>query len=138
MKKLFSVLSITFLVCWLFTGCGTTTQQVSYATTDALGSAVDKAMQLFSDYEVGRAKAALPAGATVDQQRAWILTDATWKQVSDSHARYLLAYNAWCSANAAAVGGTADPSFRVNAITAAGQLTTLIAQFVPSVKPITQ
>lgn len=139
MKILIRWLCVTVFVTSLLCGMSCPrAQTVAYQTTDALGNAVDKAMKAFSAYEVANAKAHLGDTATQPQLKAWVMADATFQSVMQRHSQYQQAYNAWVSSNAAAAasGGTADPSFRSNAIAAAGFLTDLISSFVPAVEVI--
>lgn len=125
------------------TGCaGTKAQQVAYMTTDTLGSAVDKAQHAFNVYEALKAKAAIGPTANADNMLAWMKSDPIWKHEADLHGKYRAAYGAWCSANALVSTGTnvtstvAAAQFQTAAIGAAVDLTTFIAEFVPTVKPL--
>jgi len=138
MKKLTQLLLITAFVTTFLCGASCKVETVAYKTTDAVGNAVDKAMQGLASYEVARAKNALGATATQSQLSAWVASDKTWQEASQKHGQYLQAYNAWCAANAAVIAagtnGSAigSPDFQTRAISAATDLTLFIAQFVPS------
>jgi hypothetical protein len=141
MKFLLKTIPLTLFVAFIL--CGATcqhTQNILYQTTDAVGNGVDKAMQAFSGYEVTKAQQALGATARQSELQAWVLADPTWQSVSQKHAQYLLAYRAWTSANAAvAAAGTNGVAintleFQTAAISAATDLTTMIAGFIPSVQ----
>lgn len=138
MKKIIQLLSFALFVSFVLCGATCNVHRTLYNTTDAVGNAVDKAMQGLSAYEVAKAKAALGASATQPQLKAWVSADPTWQQASQKHGQYLQAYNAWCAANAAVAAagtnavniGTAD--FQTRAINAATDLTLFIAGFIPS------
>lgn len=146
MKRAFAVL--IFSICLLSyaivsTGCGSTkTQRVLYETTDSLGRAADTATDKFNDWMVTRARAELGTSATADSVLAWMTSNKAWKDVMEKRSAYLLAFNAWCSANAIAASGTNVVSavqtsgFRDAAIRAASDLTMMIASYVPSVQII--
>jgi len=138
MKKLIQSLLITAFVTTLLCGASCKVENVTYKTTDAVGNAVDKAMQGLAQYEVAKAQNALGAFATQSQLSEWVSADKTWQQASQKHAQYLQAYNAWCAANAAIVAAGTNASavgtseFQTRAISAATDLTSFVAQFVTS------
>lgn len=146
MKRAFAVL--VFSICLLSyaivsTGCGSTrTQRVLYETTASLGKAADEATDKFNDWLVTRARTEIGPTATAESVLAWMRSNQSWKDVMEKRSAYLLAYNAWCSANAVAASGTniisavQTSGFRDAAIKAASDLTILISSYVPSVKII--
>ncbi len=132
-RWLILTLTVTSLLCGMT--CKNA-QNLSYATTDALGASVDAAMTAFASYEVAMAKAKLGATASQAQLRSWVESDVVWINGSDLHAKYLLAYNAWISANKVAGKEVSDPQFRAAAVAAAGKFAAFVITFVPTVKPI--
>lgn len=138
MKTLIKLLSLTVVVVTLLCGATCRKQNVLYATTDALGSAVDKVMVVFSDYEVAKARIKLGSAASAVEIYDWVSADSAWKKVVEIHGQFLIAYQTWVSANALAVtqGTTADSQFRTEAINAATKLTLLIQSFIPTTKII--
>lgn len=96
----------------ILSGCaGTRGQRISYAATDGIGTAADRAYSTFADIMVAKAREAIGPGATATSVSLWVQNHPDWKKSEDIWVRYQIALRAWIQANKGATTGVNTEQF---------------------------